>query len=161
MTTLQSVLQRWPQNTKQEDDSSQEIEQVIEESRSLLEMEGDWDGEGSPGYSAETWSRAVEFLKDNTRRLRDILGVWGAAPSISPGPNGSIDLHWKTASRELLINIPTDPDQPAGYYGDDSGNNRIKGTLDTSGRNEWLLMWLIESNAHHTEIVSFNRRGRL
>jgi hypothetical protein len=144
MTTLQSVLQRWPRDTKQEDDSGPEIEEAIEESRSLLELEDVWDGEGSPGYTGDTWNRAIEFLKDNTRRLRDILGVRISAPGISPGPNGSIDLHWKTVSRELLINIPTDPDQPAGYYGDDMGKNRIKGTLDTSGRNEWLLMWLMD-----------------
>lgn len=146
MTSLQSVIQRWPQDIQQ-DDRWLEIEEAIEESRSLLEIEDDWDGEGSAGYSEATWNRATEFLKNNARRLKDILDVWVDAPSISPGPNGSIDLHWKTESRELLINIPADSTQPAGYYGDDRGVNRIKGTFDISGRNEWLLMWLTDQGA--------------
>lgn len=137
MSSLQHALQHWPQHIR---DS---IEEAIEDSRSILDLEDDWDGEGSPAYAEDTWNRAIEFLIGNAQRLKNIWGIWIAAPSISPGPDGSIDLHWKTESRELLINIPADLNQPAGFYGDDNEKHRVKGTLEPSGRNEWLLMWLM------------------
>ena len=120
------------------------FEKAIKDSRHLLDLEDDWDGEGSPAYTEATWKRATDFLRANANKLRSLLDRQTPVPDISPGPYGSIDLHWQTQTRELLVSIPVEPEQPAGYYGDDHGKNRIKGTLDTAGRNEWLLMWLME-----------------
>ncbi len=119
------------------------LAKIIEESRSLLALADDWDGEGSPAYAKATWQRATNFLAENAASLYLLFGKWVEAPEISPGPYGSIDLHWQTPARELLVNVPAAASQPATYYGDDRGQNRLKGTLDTAGRNEWLLMWLM------------------
>jgi hypothetical protein len=70
------------------------------------------------------------------------------APKILPGPHGSIDLHWKMPKRELLINIPANPEEPGSYYGDDreeGTENAIRGkNLDVSANNEWIFMWLMK-----------------
>jgi len=119
------------------------ILEAIRDSRSILEMKDNWDEEGSPGYTEATWNRAVQFIRENVRRLWQFKGAWVAPPRILPGPDGSIDIHWKLSKCELLINIPLDPEEPANYYGDAGAKDLIKGRLDTSSRNEWILMWLM------------------
>ena len=65
-------------------------------------------------------------------------------PQINPGPEGSIDVHWKTRQFELLLNFPADPTLPAGFYGDDYGTLKIKGKMRTEGFNQGLLLWLMK-----------------
>jgi hypothetical protein len=114
-------------------------------SRQMLDLSDDWDGEGSPGYAEATWQRAVTFLLAGATQLWGDQGIVVAAPEILPGPNGSVDLHWRTPDRELLVNVPADVDAPARYYGDHGGGlHPIEGTLDVSAVNHWLLMWLTE-----------------
>jgi hypothetical protein len=121
------------------------LAEEMQRSRALLDLPDDWDEEGSPAYAETTWLRAAGFLAENASRLWEEYGVVIEAPRIRKGPEGSIDLDWRTPRRELLINVPTAPEEPAAYYGDDgSGGHSIKGTLDTSARNQWLLMWLAE-----------------
>lgn len=124
-----------------------ELLEAIHKSRSILQLERDWDGEGSPGFSEATLKRATDFLissasrywRDHRKRL--------IAPRILPGPDGNIDLHWKTPRRELLISIPTNPAESASYYGDDEDDgmeNAIRGEkLDISTYNEWIIAWLM------------------
>jgi hypothetical protein len=115
-------------------------------SRTILSLNDDWDEQGSPGYSEQTWKRAIQFL------LRNVTLVWRRhrvpvpVPRILPGPEGSIDLHWRTPARELLINIPASPEEAASYYGDDieeGTESAIRGKgLDTNADSEWILLWL-------------------
>jgi hypothetical protein len=120
-----------------------ELTQAIDESRFIYALKEDWDDEGSPGYTQAFWEQAISFLRSNAERLRAKCGYWVPSPNITPGPYGSIDIHWKTQNRELLINIPSNPGEPASYYGDDRGKNKIKGTLNISDNNEWILLWLM------------------
>jgi hypothetical protein len=119
------------------------IMRAIEASRAILDLGGDWDSEGSVGYLESTWERATEFLKRSAFALRVHRDREVQAPRILHGPDGGIDLHWKTDSHELLINIPADPREPADFYGDSGPSNMIKGKLKTSSQNEWILMWLM------------------
>ena len=117
----------------------------IERSRSMLDLPDDWDEAGSPGYAEATWERAVGFLVRNASWLWRDYGVPIQAPRIRKGPDGSIDLDWRTPGHELLVNVPADPNESATYYGDDgAGRHQVKGSLDTSAPNQWLLMWLTE-----------------
>src|SRR5262245_7329836 len=118
--------------------------EAIKESGSILNLEHDWDGEGSSTYDESTWIRATNFLKTNALSLSNNSGLHIPIPEIDPGPHGSIDLHWRTRSRELLINIPHDPNQLAGYYGDNFADEKIKGKLNTSEENVWIMMWLMK-----------------
>lgn len=116
----------------------------IDASRSMLELEDDWDGEGSPGYDEATWRRAVDFLVRNALRLNNEYGVALQSPRIRKGPRGSIDLHWRMPNRELLVNIPAKYGVPADYYGDDgAGGQQIKGMLDPEKQGYHLMLWLV------------------
>jgi hypothetical protein len=117
------------------------ILEVIEQSKYILAFEDDWDDEDSPAYRLATWERAIAFLLKNARKLWEENHLTLEVPKILPGPAGSIDLHWKMARRELLINIPDTQDEPANFYGDDLSSNvhlpnqTVKGILDTSKDN--------------------------
>ncbi|MGH2534457.1 MAG: hypothetical protein ACRDJW_19490 [Thermomicrobiales bacterium] len=116
---------------------------AIVASRSMLDLDDDWDGESSPGYAEAIWRRAVGLLLMSALELVEERGLTAPLPKIRKGPLGSIDLHWRTPSRELLVNVPADVDEPADYYGDDrAGGHVIKGTLDPDEENDWLMMWL-------------------
>jgi hypothetical protein len=108
----------------------------------MLDWPDDWDEQGSPGYSESTWARGVDFIWSNVRGVWKDRGVSIDAPRILPGPDGSIDIHWKTDAYELLVNMPAVASQPATYYGDRRGQNMIKGTIDTSQQQIWLLVWM-------------------
>ncbi|MCH8967458.1 MAG: hypothetical protein IID43_07240 [Planctomycetes bacterium] len=118
------------------------IRNEIERSREILELKDDFDDEGSPGYSEQVWKRAVEFLANHARWLWETYERVINAPSILPGPDGSIDIHWDDPSYEILINFPADPHAMAGFYGDDRGEISIKGKFDPSTFNHGLLLWL-------------------
>ena len=121
-----------------------QIRREIERSKRILQLEDDWDGQGSPRYSEEVWRRAIDCLLRYARySLREGDSVI-PTPRIDPGPEGSIDIHWKQQQFELLMNIPSDPNLPAGFYGDDYGHTKIKGKIKTDGINRGLLLWLVE-----------------
>jgi hypothetical protein len=126
---------------------SLELSRTIEVSRQILQLQDDWDTEGSPSYSEATLARATTFLLSNAVRYWRDHQTWVLAPRILPGPDGNIDLHWKTPQRELLISIPANPAEHAAYYGDDREDgteNAIRGKgLDTSAYNEWIIAWLM------------------
>ena len=115
----------------------------IAASRSMLDLQDDWDGEASPGYRDATWARAVDFLVGNAIRLQRQHEVTVPAPEILPGPTGSIDLHWRTPRYKLLVNVPADPAAGIRYYGDDrNGGNAVEGTISPAGEDDRLLAWL-------------------
>ncbi len=125
-----------------------DVETAIQESRTLLDLKDDWDGEGSRGYAASTLERATEFLLTNVLSLWKSQRAYVPAPVIGPGPDGSIDINWQFTARKLLVNVPADADKPATFYGSDRvsrdklARNVIEGCLDTSVQNQWLLMWI-------------------
>jgi hypothetical protein len=127
------------------DHNLKEIDQLIESSRKMLELEENWDGEGASSIAESTWQRAVEFLRRNASILWTKYSLRIENPSIVPVPDGSIDLHWKLAGRELLINIPATQGNWASYYGDNKqGGNIVKVTLHAEAANHWLFVWLTE-----------------
>jgi hypothetical protein len=118
------------------------LEQAIESARQLMTLSSGWDDEESPGYTIGTLDRAAAFLRTEAAILRK-AGAAMAIPLIQPGPEGSIDLHWQTQSWELLVNIPADPQESVGFYGDDYGTGVVKGTLPHP-INIGLLRWLMK-----------------
>jgi len=114
----------------------------IERAQAILELEDDWDGEGSPPYSRTTLDRAIAFVTSYGRRLWEMHGMQLPIPKIGPGPDASIDLHWKQTSRELLVNIPADANQLSVFYGDNYGTQSIKGSIDLDDFNLVLAQWL-------------------
>lgn len=116
---------------------------VITESRSLLDLQDDWDGLGSPGYGVATWNSAVDLLVDIASQLRDRYGILLQSAEVLPGSRGNIDLELCTTNRRLLISVPAD--SLARYYGHDQAErNTTKGTFDLSMSNRWLVAWFAE-----------------
>lgn len=115
---------------------------VINESRSLLQLPDDWDEEGSSAIDPKAWERATHLIKWHAALLWARQGMILPTPRILPGPDGSIDIHWRTESRELLLNVPIDAAEPASYYGDDFGSDSRKGTLEPGAVDMGLFSWL-------------------
>lgn len=114
------------------------ISKAVEDARYLLDLTDEND---QPACTRATWDRAVLFLSDCARRAWETAGIKIDAPAILPGPDGSIDLHWKQAGYEMLINIPVDASEHPNYYGDDHVGNSTKGIV-VSGNNQGLILWL-------------------
>ena len=113
-------------------------------SRWILDLQDNHDGEGSPGYKEETWQRAVDFVRNNAIWLWQRFGIHVELPEILPGPEGSIDLHWKSVRYDLLVNMPATASARATFYGDDRRGTFIKGAFDSSACNQGLLLWLAD-----------------
>lgn len=140
------TIKQWPhhedpQTTKESE--SEELRAEIERARGILELPEDWDGEGSPSYLAATFDRAVGFLKTHSEYLMTNFDLEIPVPRIGAGPDGSIDLHWKRTSWELLVNIPADSSKMASFYGDNYGVQQIKGSVDSEICNLGLAAWLM------------------
>ncbi len=120
------------------------IEKAITSSRGILDLNEDWDDQGSAAYKQATWQRACDFLERQTRLARETFRSNLPAPRILPGPDGSIDVHWKTPRLELLVNIPEDQNKLATFYGDDFGNLAIRGNLNPAEAKTALVAWLLE-----------------
>src|SRR5579864_3468702 len=112
--------QRWPQDVTKSDEEvcdagrepceNETLNKEIERARrTILVLTDDWDGDGGKAYLEETFERAVTFLKAHSDYLLASERVEMPTPSIGPGPDGSIDLHWKRPYWELLVNIPAGP----------------------------------------------------
>ena len=119
---------------------------VIRAARAEIPSDDNWDEQGSPGYSESTWHRVEKFLIGNALHFLRRHRTCFPPPEISPGPNGSIDLFWRTNKRELLINVPADFQRLPSYYGDDreeGTENAIRGKkMNESADNDWIFLWL-------------------
>jgi hypothetical protein len=111
----------------------------------LLALGDDWDGEGTSGFSEQTWHRAADFVARGATQLLERNGIVTDDVEILPASDGALGIDWRTATRELLVTVPADMTLDALFYGDDGkGRRTIKGTLDTSAPNRWLTEWLAE-----------------
>ena len=101
----------------------QKIDDIVKEAKeSLLGFVNDWDGEHPFTYEEETINTASLFLHELVEKsdAPEIMQV-----RILPSSQGSIDLHWKEAHFELLINFGADGS--GNYYGDDYNGSSIRG----------------------------------
>lgn len=115
------------------------LKRAIEQSRRILELDDDWDEEGSSAYSKEVWDTAVRFLEALEGELMT-LGKMVDPPRILPGPEGSIDLHWKTNAFEILMKVPSDAGLIT-FFGDDYSKCQIEGTIPI-GRADYAALVL-------------------
>ena len=125
-----------------ESDEALDLETAIGHSRSILDLRDDWDEAGAPGYQSGTWERAIGLLRSHARAAL-LLARTIPVPRILAGPNGSIDLHWRSADSEILLNVPADERQPIDFYGDDRSGGVVRGALPSATSKATLLPWLI------------------
>lgn len=120
--------------------------QSLREAQSILKLPNNWDDAGSPAISRETFRRAAWMLLLHAIRIWFQYATSIPVPRILAGPDGSIDLHWKTRRRELLISIPSDPNEPAPYYGDNFASDKRKGEIPLDALDLELFVWLTTSS---------------
>lgn len=118
---------------------------AIEESRALLELPNDWDGNGTPGFTEQTWTRAAEVLIAFATLLATHHRVMVEDVEILPGANGGLDIDVRSGDRQLLFAVSSHPQQEVRFYGDDGRRGKqVKATLDPSTIPKWLLVWMAE-----------------
>jgi hypothetical protein len=120
-----------------------DIQEALRASKWLLELHDDWDEQGSPGYSQAVLKTVETFLSKFDAFARQIIGSAVPTPEILPGPNGSIDVRWRTSRSDLLVNFPPEGKGVPTFYGDDFGSTCIRGTLDTAKALAALTAWLM------------------
>ena len=143
MAQHEALMQRIAERGVSEVDS-EVLETTINESRTILRLEDDFDGGGSPHYSEATWQRAVQFVRLQWEEYVRLFCEPMPLPAIQPGPHGSIDVFWDTLEFDLLVNIPSDPNQEAEFSGDRNGKRKFDGTLNPTIPNRGLLSWLVK-----------------
>lgn len=121
---------------------SQALALTIERSRRLLALEPDPEEAGQVRLSSETLERAVELLRGYSKSAREELGIPLGIPTISLADCGTIDLFWKSAQRQLLINIPADVSHHATFYGDTAQGDALSGNIASDLMNVLLVSWL-------------------
>jgi hypothetical protein len=125
------------------DEETSLLNEAIERSRRILYLSDDWDGEGSAGYLQDTWERAVGLLRRYAKSAHTELEMNLGVPRIAPADDGSIDLHWKTTDRQLLINIPADGSQAPTFYGDAREGDNISGSIQSEIMHVLMVSWLV------------------
>ena len=117
---------------------------TIHKSRAITDLHDNWDHEGARGYNVDTWKRATRFLSRQATFARDSLYSIGV-PRIAPADCGSIDIHWISEDRELLINIPSTPSELGTYYGQKRSGDTISGVVNTDSPRGDLVVWLTQN----------------
>lgn len=97
--------------------------------------------EDEPSILGSALERAETFLRAQSHQMKKAFGYFAPTPRISPGPNGSVDLHWELASGEMLVNVPAGQ-APATYYGESGSTNRTKGSFDPISWHLGIYTWL-------------------
>lgn len=115
----------------------------IEKSKYILELEDDWDDEGSIGYKKETWIKSIKFIVSYAIWFKDNYNKIIEVPKIYHGPEGSIDISWENLKYRLLVNIPDGIEEPAMFYSDDYKMESIKGTFNPISFNQNLFVNLM------------------
>lgn len=86
----------------------------------ILELEENWDGDGSPCYTREETERVEQFCLKLYREFTKTFGKGLHKPLISPSES-SIDLFWQKGSSGVLINIPNDKSKTCEIFGTRKG----------------------------------------
>lgn len=135
-----------PKLNRQAPSELKTIIDAIEKSSYLLSLDNNWDDEDGEPIDSETWQNSANFLLDYAIWVFDKSGICIQTPKISPGPENSIDILWKSLNFRLLVNISQK--EGATYYGDDTkNNNSIKGSLIYTDIQIFFGLWLMEMNS--------------
>lgn len=117
------------------------LDEALLEAQKLVTVQFD---EEEPAILQDAYIRAERFLRTQSHEMKKRLGFFPAPPSLSPGPNGSADLHWDRSDGGLLVNIP-EGNATATFYGEWGGTNRIKGSFNPNTWELGILTWLSKS----------------
>ncbi|TGM04877.1 hypothetical protein EHQ76_07490 [Leptospira barantonii] len=107
------------------------LKESIESAKRILDLEEDWDGEGSTKYDPKTLKIATNLIIHTCNYIERDLNSIFPVPKFLPGPSSSIDIHWENMNFELLLNLKLDSNYFT-FYGDNRNENKIKGSFEIS-----------------------------
>ena len=117
--------------------------QEIEKSKYIINLVDDTYEDDVQQYDEKTWLNAIKFVCDYTISIYNFSKKVIPPPQILHGPEGGIDVLWKSKRYRLLINIPYFENQLASFYGDNYNRNTVKGTFEISNINTGVLMSIL------------------
>lgn len=96
--------------------------------------------------SLETWNRMsalVQAIVSDFMKTHDATDL--DLPIFSAGEEGGIDVQWRGETRNLLIAVEVDAAEPTRFHAYDwaKDNHAIRGSLDETVNNGWLISWLL------------------
>lgn len=105
------------------------MEKNLEEQiQKLISLGDNWDSEGAVAIKKETADKAIKYIQIVKKKILELSGLeLKENPRISPGPDESIDLEWRTADYHILINIPPGSELPD--YSAKIKNKEFSGTF--------------------------------
>ena len=118
----------------------------------ILDIEDNFDGEGSPKYNLSTLKRAGDFLYRHDINYEKAFDDYTV--DIMPGPYGSLDVSLSYEGvKKVYINFPENSTKDCNYYGDNLNYvknssyillkpEKISGVIKEDKIYNWLLMWL-------------------
>jgi hypothetical protein len=118
-----------------------EFEERVEVSRAVI---GRVDPDDGTSVVASTWRRTAEFVARIARLYWQRVAQLPPLPVITDGPEGSVDVVWRSGSRQILLNVPDDDDDVITASGIDTGDDdrRFRDSFRPSETPAWLLHWL-------------------
>ena len=114
----------------------------IERAHYLLDLQDDWDTDGSPGFGIDTWHRTVGLAHELCGRLAEGWSLEPQDVEIMPGADGNLSLEVAYPGATLLFSVPKERDAPIRYYGrSDTAERTTKGLLSPEESLDWLSLW--------------------
>lgn len=114
------------------------LHEQIQDAKSLLDLEFDWDESGGLPIKEEDFNKAVKFALGEYNYVNYFYNKSIITPYIDACPNGTVDVMYETVDRncQFLINFPS-----GNFYGrNKKGNISIKGTyIENLEYDRWSL----------------------
>ena len=115
----------------------------INESKSLLNLLDDWDGEDAVGCNPVILDRAINILLKYSQNVLKYHNAVIFPPEINLAKDGSIDLEGRNNNMIFLFNIVNSEKLEIEYYGNDLNSKTvIKGVLENYSINRTLSFWM-------------------
>jgi hypothetical protein len=102
---------------------------AINRSKYILDFKDNWDENGSKAYLPDTWVKAVRFLIKFYSWRDQHFKLLVKPPKIYQGPEGSIDIYWKSQTFTYLINIGEEEEFATYYYKSPTGT-KVEGEFN-------------------------------
>lgn len=117
--------------------------QTIKDSKSILELQEDWDENGALPCNFNSYIASIEFLITYSKEVLNSYNVIIDSPEINIARDGSIDLEWRGKNYILLINFNNSDNINIQYYGEDNiSKTIIKGFIEDKSINSDLAFWM-------------------
>ncbi len=119
----------------------------IEESKSILDLEYNWDELGADIIKPALFGQAIDFILMYTTYIyENHQKTVISSPEINPCANGTIDFSWRTKAARMLINIKEKNGEfRASFYGYYYNNKLpLEGLIDMKNVDKTIASWMKE-----------------